>query len=48
MEWKVLTWNKPSIDFYVSDAIGAKPQDEWLGMRVDGEELVKLGTKSLK
>ncbi|KAH9889740.1 N-acetyltransferase [Xylariomycetidae sp. FL2044] len=40
LEWSVLTWNQPSIDFY--ESIGAKKQDEWHKMRVDGDELVKL------
>ncbi|KOS22971.1 N-acetyltransferase ats1 [Escovopsis weberi] len=40
LEWVVLKWNKPSIDFYHS--IGAQALDEWVGMRVDGEALVKL------
>lgn len=43
LEWSVLTWNKPSIDFYESEAVGAKStRDEWEGMRVTGEALVKL------
>ncbi|KAK0385609.1 hypothetical protein NLU13_6786 [Sarocladium strictum] len=42
LEWSVLKWNEPSIKFYKS--IGAKAQDEWLGMRVDREGLVKLST----
>ena len=43
LEWSVLRWNKPSIDFYVSEAIGAKSTgEEWEGMRVTGEALVKL------
>lgn len=27
LEWKVLDWNKPAIDFY--ESIGAKAQNEW-------------------
>src|SRR5918994_339353 len=27
IEWSVLDWNKPSIDFYLS--LGATPMDEW-------------------
>ncbi len=27
LEWSVLDWNQPAIDFYLS--IGAQPQDEW-------------------
>lgn len=40
LEWSVLRWNEPSIQFY--RGIGAKSQDEWLGMRVDGEALPRL------
>ena len=34
--------NKPSIDFYVSETVGAKLMDGWVGCRVDGEKLDKL------
>ncbi len=40
LEWSVLKWNEPSIKFY--ESIGAKMMSEWVGMRVDGEALVKL------
>lgn len=40
LEWSVLKWNEPSIRFYQS--IGAKMMSEWVGMRVDGDGLVKL------
>lgn len=40
LEWWVLDWNRPAIDFYRS--IGAKPMDEWTVQRVDGEALVAL------
>ncbi|OJJ45125.1 hypothetical protein ASPZODRAFT_134550 [Penicilliopsis zonata CBS 506.65] len=42
LEWSVLKWNTPSIDFYVSEAVGAKPMDEWTKMMVDGEALDRL------
>ncbi len=32
MEWCVLDWNKPAIDFYLS--MGAKPMDEWTTFRI--------------
>ncbi len=32
-EWSVLKWNTPSIEFY--EACGARPQDEWVGYRMD-------------
>lgn len=45
LEWSVLRWNKPSIDFYVSETIGAvSTGEEWEGMRVTGDSLVKLAS----
>lgn len=44
MDWSVLTWNAPSIAFYTK-VLGAKPQDEWKGMRLEEagiENLSKL------
>ena len=35
VEWSVLDWNEPSIQFYRS--IGAAPMDEWTVQRLDGE-----------
>jgi GNAT superfamily N-acetyltransferase len=40
LEWSVLDWNTPSIDFY--KALGAKPMDEWTVFRLDGDELEAL------
>ncbi|EQK99722.1 acetyltransferase [Ophiocordyceps sinensis CO18] len=40
LEWAVLKWNEPSINFYQS--IGASAMTEWVGMRVDGPALDKL------
>jgi GNAT superfamily N-acetyltransferase len=40
LEWAVLTWNEPSIEFYKS--LGAKPLDEWKVFRLTGEALDKL------
>ncbi len=37
VEWSVLDWNTPAIDFY--DSIGAKPKSEWIGYRLDGDSL---------
>ena len=37
LEWSVLDWNEPAINFYKS--IGAQPQDEWVRYRIDGEVL---------
>lgn len=36
-EWNVLDWNEPAILFY--DSIGAKPQNEWIGYRLEGDLL---------
>ena len=41
LEWSVLRWNTPAIDFY--DALGATPQDDWLGYRLDGDALTRVG-----
>jgi GNAT superfamily N-acetyltransferase len=43
LEWAVLDWNEPSIQFY--KALGAKPMDEWTTFRVTGEALSQLAGK---
>ncbi len=40
LEWSVLDWNKPAVDFY--RAIGAKPMDEWTVQRMDAAALANL------
>jgi GNAT superfamily N-acetyltransferase len=40
LEWSVLDWNKPSIDFYLS--LGAVPLDEWTMYRLDELAIAKL------
>ncbi len=40
LEWSVLDWNEPAINFYKS--LGAKPMDEWTIYRVDGAALQQL------
>lgn len=42
MEWSVLDWNKPSIEFYRS--VGAVPLDDWTIFRLTGEALRRSGT----
>jgi GNAT superfamily N-acetyltransferase len=37
VEWSVLDWNTPAIEFY--ESLGAKPQDEWTVYRLSGDEL---------
>ena len=44
LQWWVLDWNQPSIEFYKS--LGAVPMDEWTVFRVSGEALTKLAAKS--
>lgn len=37
LEWSVLDWNQPAIDFY--QRLGAVPMDEWTVFRLTGEAL---------
>ena len=41
VEWSVLDWNEPSIQFYRK--LGAVPMEEWTMFRLTGEALEKLG-----
>lgn len=41
VEWSVLNWNTPAIDFYQS--VGATPMDEWTTYRLTGAALEALG-----
>jgi GNAT superfamily N-acetyltransferase len=41
LEWSVLNWNRPSIEFY--EALGARPQDEWTVYRLTDGALRELG-----
>jgi len=41
VDWSVLDWNKPSIDFY--ESLGARPNAGWYVYRLEGEALAKLG-----
>ncbi|WP_439815265.1 GNAT family N-acetyltransferase [Zavarzinia sp. CC-PAN008] len=40
LEWSVLDWNQPAIDFY--RALGARPVDDWLRYRLDATGLATL------
>lgn len=40
VEWAVLGWNTPSIEFY--DALGARPMGDWSTYRLTGDALVEL------
>jgi ribosomal protein S18 acetylase RimI-like enzyme len=44
LEWEVLRWNRPSIDFYVGEGVGAELMEEWVGCRVMGEKLARLAS----
>ncbi|MBK8685576.1 MAG: GNAT family N-acetyltransferase [Bacteroidetes bacterium] len=43
MEWSVLNWNAPAIQFY--ESLGAKPMDEWTVYRLDADGLERLGKR---
>jgi GNAT superfamily N-acetyltransferase len=43
LEWSVLDWNKPAIDFYAK--LGATPMSNWTTHRVTGKALRKLAGK---
>ncbi|WP_376697494.1 GNAT family N-acetyltransferase [Wenzhouxiangella sp. EGI_FJ10305] len=40
MEWSVLDWNHPAIDFY--NSLGARPMSEWTVFRLDEKALADL------
>jgi GNAT superfamily N-acetyltransferase len=42
MEWEVLDWNEPSIQFYKK--LGAVPMDDWTKYRLDRDALTKLAS----
>jgi GNAT superfamily N-acetyltransferase len=44
VEWAVLDWNAPSIEFYKK--LGAVPMDEWTTFRLTGEALARLAVVS--
>lgn len=44
LEWAVLDWNQPAIDFY--RAHGAEPQDEWTTFRLSGAALERLALRA--
>ena len=43
MEWAVLDWNEPAIQFYKK--LGAAPQDEWTVFRLTRDGIAKLAGK---
>ena len=46
LEWAVLNWNEPSINFY--KALGAAPMNDWTVFRLTGEALDKLANEQDK
>ena len=46
LEWWVLDWNQPAIDFY--NSLGAKSMDDWTVNRLSGESLVTQANRSRK
>lgn len=44
VEWAVLNWNRPAIDFYA--ALGARPQEEWTTYRLTGPALSEVAGSS--
>jgi GNAT superfamily N-acetyltransferase len=45
VEWEVLDWNEPSIQFY--KRLGAVPMDQWTRFRLTGDAIARLaGTNS--
>lgn len=42
LEWQVLDWNRPSIEFYKS--LGARQVGQWLNYRLEGESLERLAS----
>jgi GNAT superfamily N-acetyltransferase len=45
LNWSVLDWNQPSIDFYRS--LGAEAMDEWTVFRLKGEALSELANSNI-
>jgi GNAT superfamily N-acetyltransferase len=42
MEWQVLAWNEPSLDFYTR--LGARQLGDWLPFRLDDQALLAAGS----
>lgn len=43
LEWAVLDWNQPAIDFYTK--VGALPMSEWTVFRITGKSLDELAAQ---
>jgi len=46
MEWAVLDWNEPAIQFYRK--LGAKPMDDWTVFRLTRDGIAKLADAALE
>jgi hypothetical protein len=46
LEWAVLDWNQPAIDFYRS--LGAVPMSEWTVFRLDREALARVAAGGMR
>ncbi len=46
MEWAVLDWNEPSIQFY--ESIGAKPMSDWTVFRLEKSAIKNLAEKGFR
>jgi RimJ/RimL family protein N-acetyltransferase len=46
VEWSVLNWNEPSIQFYKK--LGAIAMDEWTSYRLTGEALRLLASRTTR
>jgi GNAT superfamily N-acetyltransferase len=44
LEWSVLDWNQPAIDFY--ENLGAGPMEGWTTFRLTGEALERLALEN--
>jgi diamine N-acetyltransferase len=44
LQWSVLDWNTPSIEFYAS--LGATPTPEWIGCRLEGAAIARLAASA--
>ncbi len=45
LDWSCLDWNGPSLAFY--RGLGARQLDEWVRLRLDGDELESLARKAI-
>ena len=43
LDWQVLDWNKPSIEFY--ESIGAVAMDDWITYRLKGDALQSMSAQ---